>query len=270
MKYCRRFFCSSGFNLRVVFSVIVLVFLLFSALPKLHAQTEPVSDRLDKKGDSAVAERYAKWANDTIIKGQWSAALAGLERAADFSDVSSDISYLLALARSHEKKDRGSVLQALNKAFYIDNWHIYGPESARLLKAENLIAIKAYREAMAELSMVRSSPEQAVLTLKALYYSKDGIFHRFITETLDRYPRETGPARILFEYLSNEVAAGRNPGGEDIKLLELVIRRLPVLLLTDPDLAWMAAPFMRDGAEAKRQIQAYRAVNTVQPESLPA
>jgi hypothetical protein len=90
-----------------------------------------------------------------------------------------------------------------------------------------------------------------------------------MTETLARYPRETGPVRVFFSYLSNIDAAGRNPELGDLEILETVIRRLVVLLEDDPELAWMAAPFMRDTAEARRLVSAYRAVNIPDPASLP-
>ena len=226
------------------------------------------------RGDAAVAYRYALWAKEAIEKNQWSEALAALERASDFADVSSDISYLLALARSREGQGRGLVLEALNRALYVDRWRIYESADARLLKAENLIAVRAYNEALNELSQQRKSPRETGLVLRALCGlhrgSRSEEFLNYLTLTLDRYPRECGPVRIFFRYLSNENRAGRNPGKEELELLELVIRRIPILLLRDPELAWMAAPFMRDSAEAKRLVQAYRAVNDPAAESLPA
>jgi len=96
--------------------------------------------------DSAVAERYAQWAKETIEKGQWNEALAGLERASDFADISSDISYLLALARSRQNKGRRLVLQALDQALYVNRWKLYDSEAARLLKADSLIGIGPIRK----------------------------------------------------------------------------------------------------------------------------
>jgi hypothetical protein len=46
--------------------------------------------------DSAVAERYAQWAQETIAQGHWPQALAGLERAADFADEFGELSTAVA------------------------------------------------------------------------------------------------------------------------------------------------------------------------------
>ena len=245
--------------------LLTLLLLLAAASPVF-----PQADDFPEKGDRAVAERYALWAKNAVDGGRWNEALAALERASDFADVSSDITYLLALARSRNNQPKGQILSALEKALETDTWVLYNSESARLLKSENLIALKAYAPALSELSKAGSSPREAELTLGALISSNPAQFRRTLTEALDRYPRESGPVRMFFRYLKNEDSKGRNPGTDDVQILELVLRRLPVLILTDPDLAWIAAPYMRDTEEAKRLLMAYRAVNKPSPESLPA
>ena len=227
------------------------------------------SDEPPARGDSSMAERYALWARDTIDQGKWAEALAGLERASDFSNVSSDISYMLALARYNEKKPLGSVLAALEHGLAVDRWNVYNAETARLMKADMLIRIRAYPDALVELSKVNSSPAQAELTLKALSVIRPAEFLSFLTDTLDRYPRESGPVRIYLSYLKKLDAEGRNPSQGELEPLGLILRRLPVLLLNDQELAWMAAPFMRDTAEAKLLVSAYRSVNDPAPASLP-
>jgi len=283
MKRCRCRAYRRGKSFRPVLSVVVLpVFLFFAAAAGVYSQDDPIHAYLSGGKDSAVADRYALWAKSAIDQGLWSEALAGLERASDFADVSSDISYLLALARSHENKGRRPVLEALERSLTVDRWKIYKSESARLMKAENLIALRAYPQALAELSRAGRSPEEAVLTLKALVFFKPDEFLRYMTETLDRYPREIGPVQVFLNYLKNKDAAGGNPGynrnqtvplsqagKDDIDLLNLIIRRLPVLLLKDPELAWMAAPFIQDRDEARRLVSAYRAVNKPARASLP-
>ena len=241
-----------------------LLLLLLACVPKA-----PALEDLPLR-DSAVAERYAQWAKNAMEKGQWSEALAGLERAADFADVSSDISYLLALARLRQTSNRRAVLEALDRALYLNRWRLFDSDAARLLRAETLIAVRAYDEALAELSRVNRSPEEAALTLRALSAFRPDQFLSNMTGILDRYPRHTAPVRVFFAFLANEAAAGRKPEAADLELLELVIRRLPALLLNDAELAWMAAPFMRDSAQARRLVLAYRAVNSPVPASLPA
>ena len=222
----------------------------------------------EERGDAAIALRYAQWAMNVIDQGRWSEALAALERAMDFSSASSDIPYLLARARYHENMGRASVLEALSLAFATDRWVIHAPEEARLFKIETLIALRFHQDALTELSRVTPSPREAELTLKALI-SRPVEFRRVMAETLARYPRETGPVRVFFRFLSNIDAAGRNPERADFELLDLIIRRLPILLPDDPELAWMVAPFMWDRDEARRLVSAYRAVNTPVPASLP-
>ena len=222
----------------------------------------------DERGDSAAAERYLRWAEQELAAGRWAAALAGLERAADFADVSSDLSYVLALVRSHEGKSRGAVLEALNRALEAPRWVRYTPAQARLLQAEQLIALRQYSGALAVLADVPAGADAAALGLAARKglagnaavpespedFSSRAEFRRHMREALDRYPRDPRPLRIFFEY-----ARSRNPAPEDQGLMELALRRLPFLLETDPDLAWMAAPFVRDVEAARRMVAACRA-----------
>jgi hypothetical protein len=221
------------------------------------------------RGDRAVAERYAQWAKNTLEMGLWGEAYSGLERAADFAGVSSDIGYLLALTRVHEKKPRSDILEALNMALLVDHWVIYNAELARLEKAETLIACRFYPEALQELSLVSKGPRQVELTLKALVKYRLPDFCLNMREALDLYPRESKPVRIFLNVLADEDAAGRNPEKEELDLLEIIIRRLPILILDDPELAWMASPFIHDAEEARRILLAYRAVNKPSPESIP-
>ena len=248
---------------------MALSLLLWIALfpPILPSLTFPDDEA---RGDGAMAERYAVWTKNLIDDGYWAEALAALERAADFADVSSDISYLLALARSHENKPRTAVLEALNLALSVNRWNLYSAEAARLEKANVLIILRAYEDALQELYWVSKSPREASLSLKAFAASRSWDFPRLMRDTLDRYPRETEPVRIFFHLLSNEAAVGRNPEENKAELLELIIRRLPLLLQNDPELAWMAAPFMWDTDEAKRLVLAYRAVNRPRLASIPA
>jgi hypothetical protein len=222
----------------------------------------------DERGDSAAAERYLSWAEQELAAGRRAEALAGLERAADFADVSSDLSYLLALVRSHEGKSRWAVLEALNRALEAPRWVRYTPAQARLLQAEQLIALRQYSAALSALADVPAGADAAALGLAAFKglagnaaapESPDPVspraeFRRRMGEALDRYPRDPRPLRIFFEYARN-----RNPAPEDQDLMELVLRRLPFLLETDPDLAWMAAPFVRDFESARRMVAACRA-----------
>jgi len=247
---------------RQLYVFIFSFFLLFAILPCSFAQDEA-------RGNRAMADRYAQWAKNTLEMGLWSEAHSGLERATDFADVSSDIGYLLALTRVHENKSRTSVLEALNLALLVDRWVIYNAELARLLKVETLIALRFYPEALQELSIVSKGPRQASLTLKALANYRFPDFRRNMRDALDIYPRETEPVRIFLDFLSKADAAGRNPERDELDLLDIIIRRLPLLTQYDPELAWMASPFIRDTEEARRLLRAYRAVNKPSLQSIP-
>jgi len=247
-----------------LFFFLILVLLLVVAAARVSASGDfPLRD-------TAVADRYARWASGMIESGQWEQALAGLERAADFADVSSDISYLLAHARLNQNRSRALVLEALNKALHVNRWNAFDREAALLFRAETLINIRAHGEALADLSRVRSSPREAALRLRALAASRPWEFFNHAKDVLDLYPREPELARIFFRFLNAEHRAGRVPGRDEMELLELVIRRLPALLLHDRELAWMAAPFIWDRDEARRLVLAYRAINIPAPQSIPA
>ena len=265
------------------FSFLILFCLL--AVTVLPAQgtidNSPKDDRTDARGDAAIAERYVLWAEDAIASGQWSRARAALERAADFADASSDISYLLALARSRVNDNRGEVLLALRQAVRTGIWNRYSEAMARILEAEQLLALRLYGAALESIGTGIASLETArVITgdedtgfamlrlaaLKGLAESNAANvpepdlpaesaarFRQAVTEALDLYPRDTRPLRLFFSY-----ARSRRPAEVDVDLLALVLRRLPFLIGSDPELAWMAAPFIADTEEARRLVGAYR------------
>ncbi|MDR1929020.1 MAG: hypothetical protein LBQ44_00180 [Treponema sp.] len=233
-------------------------------------------------GDPAVARRYLVWAENEIRRGRWEEALAGLERGADYGDFSSDISYLLALARSSCGKPRGAVLEALRRGLETDRWDSYTPEAARIMEAKILTELKQYDAALLVLRNCDQENYDAhywkLRALKGLSASGRGLeeFRRSMALALDRFPRYPGPARILFEYV-----AGLQPpvyaGDEDRELIALVLKRLSLLLEADPELAYLAVPFIRDTEEARSLTAAYRSGGLVpafrsraNPASLPA
>jgi hypothetical protein len=219
-----------------------------------------------KAGDAAVAEKYLDWAEAALRENRWALAEEALERAADYSGVSSDLSYLLALARFRQNRPRGAVLEAVRRALEADRWSRYTPDTARLLEAETLIAIRAFSEALQSLARTGESAQGAFLRLLAL----KGLpnipeFRRLMTRSLEQYPRDPRPVRILFEY-----AAPRLPDETDRELLAPALRRLPLLLEADPALAYLAVPFIRNTEEARRLTAAYRAIHSPLPASIPA
>jgi hypothetical protein len=217
-------------------------------------------------GDAAAAERYLAWAETAVEENRWAQAEEALERAADYSAVSSDLSYLLALVRAHQNRPRGAVLEAVRRALETDRWNRYTPDAARLLEAETFIAIRAFPDALQSLAPVRESADEAVLRLLALKGLGDiPEFRGVMARSLEQYPRDPRPIRILFEY-----AAGRPPDETGRELIALALRRLPIVLEACPALAYLAVPFIRDTEEARRLVAAYRAVHTPLPASIPA
>jgi hypothetical protein len=237
-------------------------------------------------GDTAAAERYAVWARQAMEEGRWGEAEAALERSADYAGVSSDLSYLLALVRSHEERPRGAVLEAVRRSLEADRWRLYTPEAARLLEAETLITVRAFPEALQSLALLPGSAESFRLRLLVFKGLENTIqFRANMAQALDRYPRDTRLVRILFAFYRPPEYAYPESGGRgtfsrygrpaaieaaDRDLMALALRRLPLLIVDDPALAYLAAPFIRDTEEARRLVGAYRAGGGKAPEALPA
>ena len=239
--------------------------------------------------DELVAGQYVKWAQKAIEEDRWQEALAALKRANDFADVSSDISYLLAVACAHEKHDRHSIIQNLDAAIETNRWVSYSENQALLLKAKQLNGMKRFSYALAVIEQIPESADSAMVRLTALkglastpdYVSELAKFRSLLLQAMDRYPRDPRPLRIFFEYARNKKPDASEPASElpwsDLNLLELAMRRLPFLVETDPELAWMAAPFMRDTQAAYRLMASYRAGGlsdekklSLSPYSIPA
>jgi hypothetical protein len=227
----------------------------------------PAQDWEDERtGDTAVAERYVQWVRNAIDGDQWALAEEALERAADYADVSSDLSYLLALVRTHERRPRWTVLEALHSALAFNRWNFYSREEARLLEAETLIAIRSFGEALDSLQTAGESNRALCLRALACRGLRDSRgFLQTIKAGLDRYPRSPEPVRILFAYASDRI-----PSAGERELVSLCLRRLPVLLEEDPELAFLAVPFIRDTEEARRLVSSYRANGGANPAALPA
>jgi hypothetical protein len=223
-------------------------------------------------GDAAVAERYEDWAIAAISGGRWTEAEAALERASDFANVSSDLSYLLALVRSHKNRPRGAVLDAARQGIETNRWNRYSAVHARLLEAEALLDLRAFTKTLQTLSQVSASDAErygadiVCLRLRALLGLKDiPAFLSAATTALEEYYRNPGPARILLRYAAKKAI----PEALELDLIETILKRLPLLLEEAPDLAYLAAPFVQDAGEARRLVAAYRASGGADPEAIP-
>ncbi|MDR2101241.1 MAG: hypothetical protein LBP43_01570, partial [Treponema sp.] len=218
-------------------------------------------------GGRAVADRYAEWARRAMEEGRWAEAEAALERAADYADLSSELSWLLALVRLHEKRPPGTVLEALRRGIEADRWNSPSPpEEVRLLEAALLIRCRFYTEALEILSLIPEGADAALLRLRALMGLGDlPQFRSAMARSLERYPRDPRHAGLLFKFAGNLL-----PGEAGRESMDTVLRRLPILLEEDPDLAWKAVPFIGDTGEARRLVGAYRAGGGGSPEAVPA
>ncbi len=219
----------------------------------------------EQTGDAAVVERYTSWALKAMQEGRLAEAEAALERSGDFSDLSSDVSYLLALVRFRSGRPIGAVLESLARARAVDRWVRYGRDASALLEAQALIAVRDFGAALNALSGIRAGNERTYLRLRALVGSGSGYdFRRELRTALDAYPQDTRLPRLFFDY-----SQGRLPDAVDRDILDVLLKRLPVLIEIDPDLSYAAAPFMKDAEEARRVVAAYRAGGGNKPEALP-
>ena len=241
-------------------------------------------------GDSAVAMKYTEAAIKAIEADRWDEALTTLERARDFAGVSSDISYLLALVRNRFNQPLWSVVQVLDEALGAARWRIHSPEEARYLKAELLIRLKQYHEAINVIASLPSNHKTACLKMRALCFLTEissvtagqytiltgrnrpshEEFRSLAAETIERYPRESEPVRIYFNFIKMQSDIGNLPEKQDMEILDKIFQRLPLLIETDPEIAWMSAPFLNDKEQAHRNVSAYHAGKNVNPFSLPA
>ncbi len=216
-------------------------------------------------GDAAVAEKYTLWAMDSIKNNHWTEAELALERASDYADVSSDLSYLLALCRSQLKRPRGAVFDALDKAIEADRWRHYEASQALLLKAEMLLEVKDYPGVIHIVNRLPLSADTMVLHLRALKGQDDPVaFQRLMTRALDLYPHDPRPVSVLFGYASSNV-----PKLNERALVDLALNRLSLLVSDDPSLGYKAAPFVRNPGDARRLVETYRAGGNPHPASLP-
>jgi tetratricopeptide (TPR) repeat protein len=272
--------------MKTVLSFLFLAVLLCAA----EAQT-PVPE--PAAGDPAIAARYLAWAEEELAAGRVTQALAGLERGADYASVSADLLYLLAKTRKAASRPARTVLDACRAARENGRWSRYGDDLCRLLEAEVLIETRRYDEALALLetgesgraplfsssqpSGTRGALEPAARRLsgpgalalrlrcrKGLGHDREFIL--LMKEAMDTYPRDPRFLRLLFAFCRNHP-----PGSAALtrELVSLALGRLPFIVQDDPELSYLAAPYLADRLEAARFVAGYRALGNPNPASLP-
>ncbi|MCL1958703.1 MAG: hypothetical protein FWF68_03795 [Spirochaetes bacterium] len=256
-------------GLRSLCLMSLFIFVVFN----IHAQ--PV---INAKDDSQAALQYVQWIQKAVDEQRWDEALAASTRAMDFSGVSSDVSYLFAVVQSHYKNSirQKAVVESLNKAIDANRWVKYGEYNAQLLKAQMLVSMREYQDALICLDRIDAAGSRAdsvmlrLLALRGMASGKEPGYDyvyaaaQFRSQTLlamDRFPRDPRPLRIFFEYAYNRKPQPSELPESDVNLLELALKRLPFLREADPELAWLAAPFIRNVDDARRSAAAYRSGN---------
>ena len=229
----------------LISGIWTIIFFISSGL-SLTAQVEEIP----------LAQRYIERSLQAIQEGQWRDAEMILERGYDFSSISSDLSYLLALVRFKLERPIGSVLELLRQATITDRWNRYTPEAASLLEAQALIVVRQFEQAQQILQNLFPTADVMYLQLKILaLQNNQSQFSQLCDRAVNTYPLEPRFALLFFSYMDDKV-----PTTTDQRLLTLLIERLPVLQKADPLLPVMAVPFIQDVDERRRHIEAYRAL----------
>ncbi|GAB1484085.1 hypothetical protein MASR2M78_29020 [Treponema sp.] len=212
-------------------------------------------DQGEARTESALASKYVSWALSAMEEGRYLDAEAALERSQDYADLSSDLSYLLALSRLKLDRSMGSVLVAARRAIQTDRWDRYGKASAMLIEAEALLRMRAGSEVLYLLSSLDYSNEVAYLRAKALSFGSDYLrFRRELALALEAFPTDTRLIALVFDTAKMTVTSAT-----DKLLVQRALDRLPFLLGLQADLALKAAPFISDIAERSRLVSAFRA-----------
>ncbi|MDR2966118.1 MAG: hypothetical protein LBU88_10135 [Treponema sp.] len=260
------------------FFPLVLFFLLLMVFP--------ANISFAQANDADAANQYVVWIRRALDENRFNEAEAAIKRALVFSNVSSDISYLAAIIYiDAQTESRSKIVAYLDTAIDVNRWTYYSENEALVLKARQLVNMRRYPSALAALDQIREgdvsrdatvgilplSADAAMLRLKAfrgialnsLNTTEIAAFQRLVLSTMNRFSRDPRPAIIFLEYLNFikrqntrvrfVVSAG------DQQILDLVIRRLPILVEINSELAWMAADFMQNDTDARRYIAGYRA-----------
>ncbi|MDR2521869.1 MAG: hypothetical protein LBC72_04870 [Spirochaetaceae bacterium] len=257
--------------------------MLFFANPVLFA-----ADVIPQEWGRQVeaARLYAQWARGELAGGGagQERLLAFLERAQDYADCSSDLSYMLALAREALGKSARSVALAAGRAVAAERWEFWNAEDGLFLRAKMEARLRLYDDALRSLSLCAENEERALLRLSVLLQASrtDGRylaeFRRRLDAALARYPFEAGIARIAFKWASaaaeDTAGAGDTAGAEDSAdaVVEVLLKRLPALEERDGDLAFIAAPFLANVEASRALLAGYYARNNgvVPSAALPA
>ncbi|MDR3325637.1 MAG: hypothetical protein LBS82_06620 [Spirochaetaceae bacterium] len=240
---------------------LLALLLLLALPPAAHAQ-----DALDAdapRGEAAIAEKYVEWAQNAYDHARYQEAEKALQRAQDYAEHSSDLSYLRALSQRRQGAPRRRILSDLELALATDRWNQYHAHDARALKASLLLELMQYQAALREIDALPASAEREAQRLEALRQLKENAaFRSAAAHALQAYPEDPHIAAQLFAY----AAATPTPTPQDAALVDTALARLPVLLETSPTLIYQAAPFIPDVEDAQRRLRAQTARDPSPPQ----
>jgi hypothetical protein len=215
----------------------------------------------------AVAQKYADWAQAVLARGEYEKALVFLEKARDYANSSSDLSYMLAVSRNQCGKSADSVLNAALVALETGNWNQYKHTDALFLSAQMNVRLRRYKTALDALAGCEESAETALLRLSALRgaaitaetagTAASG-FRRLMLEALRKYPFNGEISRMALLW------AARHPENEaDAEIVRIALK------VGAP--AYLSVPFMGDEEAARHALRVwYAAQHDAVPEALPA
>lgn len=231
----------------------------FLTAPGLDAQdVDPAVAPSVREAESSLADLYIESALASAQGGAWDEALRILDRARDFSDVSSDLSYLRALALSRTGAPAGAILSAVREGLEAARWRRWTAADGRLLESSTLLRLRSFEAALSA-GRGLGGPAAAAVRLAALLGAGDWSSYRAaLAESLAEFPADVAIASEAFSGLA-AVSRG-TPTPEDRRSADLLLSRLPVLLQSDPSLAIAALPFMTRTDDKERTLAAYRAV----------
>ncbi|MDR2467356.1 MAG: hypothetical protein LBD22_00140 [Spirochaetaceae bacterium] len=222
----------------------VLTVMLYCAAGRLWAQNEPPNAHL--------ADNYMSYLPTVLKEGGLEAAEQYLLRAADYTSVSSDLSYELARVRDELKRPRRLSLEALEHALSTNRWKSHTVEEARLFRGRLFYELKDYYQALSELDRTPESAERERLALAALLaLRRDGQFRARAQHALSRYPLDTALIVLLYKY----AALIEQPDKADRELIDTITRRV-VSSGAGGQMLFHAASFISDEAQARRLLQA--------------
>jgi hypothetical protein len=208
--------------------------------------------------DDEIAKKYFAYVLDLYNKGEYRAAQSALNRADDYSDVLSDLSYLNAVVKKQLQRPAREILFQVQKAIAVNRFNKIDYNNALLLEAEILLRIKEYLSALGVLRQCMPSQEKSKLLMK-IYAGLNNReqFRNTASSALEQFKDDAEIPAIILRFFLNHLQ--NSPNEDETSLVERVLRLVPFMGNDSPELYYLAAPFIYDDRDAVSMIRAYRA-----------